>query len=259
MIEIDKIVWVGVAHGVESVSGAGAAVWRDPAAARKALGELLSVLPLTHGQIDLDAMLGSGEQGAAAWRSMLDGKSDDSLREITAAINDAFRPPAVWGVGLPCPDAVAALLGDVSERAVLKAGLQIAARLRLFRDAGASFAAIDLANANFAEHERALKPILRNAEMYGWKRALCVPTLADAVRLGDAADAALTLNSRVSELDSMWRQGSAIGGGLTEGVWAGEPLAARQAPRFFLFGRIPAGAPVPAIVDAARRISSWCR
>ncbi len=258
MLEIDKTIWVGLVHGVESVSGAGAAVWRDPAAARKALGELLGVLPVTHGEIDVDAVLGARDADRAeGWRAMLEGKSEASMSELALALNDAFRAPRVWGVALPCPGSLAAALGDASERAALKIGMQMAARLKLFRDAGASFLTIDLANSNFAGEERALKPVLRNAEMYGWKRALCVPALADTAATESVADAVLALRAEASELDARWLQGSAIGGGLGETIWSGEPLAPRQSARFLLFGRIPAGTPAHAIVDAARMISAW--
>ncbi len=258
MLEIDKTIWIGLARGVESVSGAGAAVWREPAAARKALGELLGVLPVTHGEIDADAVIGARDADrATGWRAMLEGKSEAAMSELALAINDAFRAPRTWGVALPCPGALAAMLGDGSERAALKIGMQMAARLKLFRDAGASFITIDLANSNFAAEERALKPVLRNAEMYGWKRALCVPTLADTAGLESIADALLVLGAEVGELDARWQQGLALGGGLGEQTWSGQPLAPRHSARFLLFGRIPAGAPAHAIVGAARMISAW--
>ncbi len=257
MLEIDKTIWIGLAHGVQSVSGKGAAVWRDAAAMRKALGELVSVLPVTHGQIDLAALLGADANAPEAWRTMLEGKSESAMGELAVAINDAFRPPKIWGVALPCPGALAATLGDASERGALKTGMQMAARLRLFRDAGASFVTIDLPDSNFAGQERALKPVLRNAEMYGWTRALCVPALADTAGLEGHADAVLALRADVAELDERWQHGSALGGGLTQEIWSGEKLAPRNSPRFLLFGRIPRDTPAHAIVEAARMISSW--
>lgn len=257
MLQIDKTIWVGVAHGVESVSGAGAAVWQNPAAARKALGELIGVLPVSHGEIALSAMLGADASAPEAWRALLDGESQGAIAELALAISDAFRQPKSWGVALPCPTSIAAALGDASERGALKIGMQIAARLRVFRDAGASFITVDLPDANFAAQERALKPVLHNAELYGWKRALCVPSLADTAGLQGRADAVLVLRAGPQELDETWRQGLALGGGLTPETWSGEPLAPRRSPRFLLFGRIPAGTPAHAIVDAARMISSW--
>ena len=258
MLEIDKTIWIGLARGVESVSGAGAAVWREPAAARKALGELLGVLPVTYGEFDAGAIIGARDADrAAGWRALLEGKSEAAMSEMALAINDAFRAPKTWGVALPCPGALAALLGDGSERAALKIGMQMAARLKLFRDAGASFLTMDLANSKFAAEERALKPVLRNAELYGWKRALCVPALADTAGLESVGDALLVLDAEVGELDARWQQGLALGGGLGEQIWSGRPLAPRQSANFLLFGRIPAGAPAHAIVDAARMISVW--
>ena len=256
MLEINKTVWIALAHGVESVADAGAGVWREPAAVRKALGELLGVLALTHGQLDLEVMLGA-EQAGDAWRSVIEGGADTSLRELTLAINDAFRPPKVWGVGLPAPGHVARMLGDESERATLKVGLQMASRLKMFRDAGAAFVTIDLSGVQFAEQERALAPILRNAGMYGWQRALCVPEAAAAVGLEDKADAILALDSEESGLRDGWQQGSAIGGGLTERFWKEGSLTGPPAPRFLLFGRIPGGTSPGAIVAAGRTISSW--
>ena len=50
----ERTVWVRVANGVEALSGLGADVWNEPAAARNALRELFSVLTVTHVEIDLD-------------------------------------------------------------------------------------------------------------------------------------------------------------------------------------------------------------
>jgi hypothetical protein len=49
-------VWLRVGAGVETLSGVGRDVWNEPAVARNALRELLSVLPATHVQIDLESL-----------------------------------------------------------------------------------------------------------------------------------------------------------------------------------------------------------
>lgn len=176
---------------------------------------------------------------------------------MACAINDAFRAPKVWGVGLPCPKTVAAALGDVSERAMLKTGLQLAARLRLFRDAGAALVAMDFCDTALAEQERALAPIFRNAQMYGWTRALCARDLEAGSAMSGRADAVLLIDSEENQLRDVWQRGEAIGGGLTERIWNGQALAVPAPPRFLLFGRVPAQTPARAIVEAARTIASW--
>jgi hypothetical protein len=256
MLDFKRTIWIDLAHAVESVAPAGQRVWDDPASVRKTLGDIVAVLPLTHAQIDAGVVAGSAQVNNG-WRGMLEGTADGFLREMACAISDAFRPPKVWGVGLPCPKKVAAALGDISERAILKTGLQLAARLRLFRDAGAAFVAMDFCDTAFAEQERALAPIFRNAQMYGWTRALCVRDLEAGLAMSAHADAVLLIDSEENQLRDVWQRGVAIGGGLTERIWNGQMLAVPPPPRFLLFGRVPAQTAARAIVEAARTIASW--
>src|SRR5439155_574942 len=110
------------------------------------------------------------------------------------------RGRAVWGVGLPGPAEVAETFGDASERGVLKAGLQLASFLQGFREAGIGFVAIDLTGAGVPA--KAVAPIFRNAELYGWRRAAVV---RDESGSGCGADISLVVRD-----------------GLSAGFWNGE-------------------------------------
>jgi hypothetical protein len=227
----DRSIWLRVANGVESLSGQGPRVWNEPPAVANALRELLSVLPLTHAQIDLAALRGRSEP-RAQWKAMLarEGDWNELLRELVAAVGDAVRGRAAWGLGLPGPDAVADELGDPSERGVLKAGLQLAGFLQGFREAGVGFVSVDLTGASVSE--KAVAPIFRNAQMYEWKRA--------AIVRDDSSSAA---GAEIRLVD-----------GLTEGFWTAEEPAP-QAPT--LFGEIPSDIEPAAIVAAGRKLERW--
>ena len=227
----DRSIWLRVANGVESLSGQGPRVWNEPPAVANSLRELLSVLPLTHAQIDLAALRGRSEP-RAQWKAMLSREGDwnELLRELVAAVGDAVRGRAAWGLGLPGPGVVADELGDPSERGVLKAGLQLAGFLQGFREAGVGFVSVDLTGAIVSE--KAVAPIFRNAQMYGWKRAAIV---------GDDSSSAAGAEIRLVD-------------GLTEGFWTAEEPAP-QAPT--LFGEIPSDIEPAAIVAAGRKLERW--
>jgi len=231
MAGADRSIWLRVANGVESLSGQGPRVWNEPPAVANALRELLSVLPITHVQIDL-AALRRRREPRAQWKAMLSREGDwhELLRELVAAVDDAVRGRAAWGLGLPGPDGVADELGDPSERGVLKAGLQLAGFLQGFREAGVGFVSVDLTGARVSE--KAVAPIFRNAQMYGWKRAAIV---------GD--DSASAAGAEVRLVDR-----------LSERLWtADEP--APQGPTWF--GEIPPGIEPAAIVAAGRKLHGW--
>jgi len=231
MAGADRSIWLRVANGVESLSGQGPRVWNEPPAVANALRELLSVLPITHVEIDL-ATLRRRHEPRAQWKAMLSREGDwhELLRELVAAVDDAVRGRAAWGLGLPGPDGVADELGDPSERGVLKAGLQLAGFLQGFREAGVGFVSVDLTGARVSE--KAVAPIFRNAQMYGWKRAAIV---------GD--DSASAAGAEVRLVDR-----------LSERLWtADEP--APQGPTWF--GEIPPGIEPAAIVAAGRKLHGW--
>ena len=231
MAGADRSIWLRVANGVESLSGQGPRVWNEPPAVANALRELLSVLPITHVEIDL-ATLRRRHEPRAQWKAMLSREGDwhELLRELVAAVDDAVRGRAAWGLGLPGPDGVADELGDPSERGVLKAGLQLAGFLQGFREAGVGFVSVDLTGARVSE--KAVAPIFRNAQMYGWKRAAIV---------GD--DSASAAGAEVRLVDR-----------LSERLWtADEP--APQGPTWF--GEIPPGIEPAAIVAAGRKLQRW--
>ena len=231
MAGADRSIWLRVANGVESLSGEGPRVWNEPPAVANALRELLSVLPITHVQIDL-AALRRRHEPRAQWKAMLSREGDwnELLRELVAAVGDAVRDRAAWGLGLPGPDGVANELGDPSERGVLKAGLQLAGFLQGFREAGVGFVSVDLTGASVSE--KAVAPIFRNAQMYGWKRA--------AIVRDDSASAA---GAEVRLVDR-----------LSERLWtADEP--APQGPTWF--GEIPPGIEPASIVAAGRKLHGW--
>lgn len=256
MPESERVVWLRIANGVASLSDAGARVWLEPAQTRKALGELLSVFPLTHVQVDVAALLRAAD--GADWAGLLgrEARWRDLLRELALALGSAVRPPAVWGLGLPSPSGIAPIFGDTSERGVVKAGLQLASFLQAFREAHIGFVAVDLGEAVNPGEARALAPIFRNSEMYGWRRAVCLPDLT-AVGALPGAEIALVDGARVSELSPAWERGELLGGGLCGGFWDGEELEKPAPRRFVLYGTIPEGTPPRAIVHAGRTLRSW--
>ena len=231
----ERRIWLGVAYGIESLAGKGPQVWNEPPAVAQALRELLSVLPATHVQIDL-ARLRARSEPAAEWTALLLREADwgTLLAELVAAVADSVRGRAAWGLGLPAPDVVAAALGDASERGVLKAAVQLAGFLQAFRTAGLDFVAVDLAGG--AAAEKAIAPIFRNAQMYGWRQAAIV---GDEVTLPDAA---IRLLAREA---------------LPASFWTGDTLAPASGDRTLLFGPIPPGIDAAAIVAAGRRLQRW--
>ena len=246
----ERTVWVRVANGVEILSGLGAAVWNEPAAARNALRELFSVLPITHVELDLDALRRRAEP-AADWKTVLARGGDwgGLLREMTAAIGDAVRGRAEWGIGLPSPARVAESLGDASERGTLKAGIQLASFLQGFREAGLAFVAVDLTGA--AVGEKAVAQVIRNAQMYGWRQAAIV-----AAPLAPApAEIQLADEPTIADLSARWQAGELVGGGLGADFWSGSEPRAALPPQAFLYGAIPANVDAAAIVAGGRRLA----
>jgi hypothetical protein len=248
-----RSVWLRVASGIETLSGIGCRVWNEPAASRNSLRELLSVLPLTHVQLDLAALRGRSDP-AADWKAVLSRAADwaDVLRETAAATTDAVRGRAAWGLGMPSPAAVAEELGDSSERGVLKVGLQLAGFLQGFREAGLAFIALDLTSGAVAD--KAAAPLLRNAEMYGWRRAV---VLGDVAQASAGAEIRLAAGQDYQALAGAWERGELIGGGLDGAFWAGQALPRPAPARALLFGAIPAGLEAAAIVAAGRALREW--
>lgn len=248
----DRTIWLRVGAGVETLSGMGTAVWHEPAAVRNALREMLSVLPATHLQIDLGSLRRRTDP-PAEWKALLARGEGfgELLGEMVQAIGDAVRGRAEWGIGFPGPVAVAESLGDVSERGLLKAGLQLASFLQGLREAGIGFVALDLAGA--PAPEKALAPFFRNAEMYKWRRAAIrsedVPTGGAEIRLVEALP--------YESLLPRWQAGELVGGGLGAAFWGGAPLPQPAAVRALLYGEIPLGVEAAAIVACGRSLSSW--
>jgi hypothetical protein len=236
MAGADRSIWLRVGNGVEILSGQGRRVWYEPAAVRNAVRELLSVVPVTHVQIDVSALRGRSDP-PAEWRGLLSRADDwdDLLRELVAAMSDAVRGRAVWGIGLPGPTEVAESFGDASERGVLKAGLQLASFLQGFREAGIAFVAIDLTGPSVPA--KTVAPILRNAELYGWKRAAM---LRDESQSGCGATVSLVVRNALSA-----------------GFWKGEESFAPASGTDVVFGEIPAGIEPAAIVAAGRSLKAW--
>jgi hypothetical protein len=248
-----RSVWLRVGAGIETLSGVGRSVWNEPASARNALRELLSVLPATHVQIDL-ASLRRRSDPESGWKILLSRGEDwsDLLRETTAATTDAVRGHATWGLGMPSPALVAAELGDSSERGVLKAGLQLAGFLQGLREGGLGFVALDLASGAVAD--KAVAPLLRNAELYGWQRAVVLEEIGEG---SAGAEIRLAAGQEFQTLAEQWERGQLVGGGLDESFWSGQALPRPAPPRMLLFGEIPGGLEAAAIVAAGRELRAW--
>jgi hypothetical protein len=248
-----RSIWLRVASGIETLSGLGRGVWNEPAAGRNALRELLSVLPATHVQLDLAAMRRRTEP-ATEWRTVLSRAADwpDLLRETAAATTDAVRGRASWGLGMPSPAAVAGELGDSSERGVLKAGLQLASFLQGLREAGLGFISLDLGSG--AVPDKAVAPLLRNAEMYGWSRAVVLANIAQA---SPGAEVRLVPGIDFRTLAAAWEKSELLGGGLDGAFWSGQPLPSPALGRALLYGTIPEGLEAAAIVGAGRALREW--
>jgi hypothetical protein len=248
-----RSVWLRVAAGIETLSGVGRGVWNEPAAGRNALRELLSVLPATHVQIDLAALRRRSDP-PSDWKIVLSRGGDwlDLLRETAAANTDAVRGRATWGLGMPSPAVVAVDLGDSSERGILKAGLQLAGFLQGFREAGLGFIALDLGNGVLPD--KAVAPLLRNAEMYGWRRAI---VLADVHQPGVGAEVRLVAGQDWQTLVDGWERGELVGGGLDKMFWGGQALPRPAPTRALLYGTIPEDLEAAAIVAAGRELRAW--
>lgn len=248
-----RSVWVRVGAGIETLSGAGASAWNEPAVVRNSLREILSVLPLTHVELDLARWLRRTDP-PSTWDALLARAGDwaSLLGETAAATGDAVRGIAEWGVGLPAPSTVASALGDTSERGLVKAGLRSASFLQALRESGIRFVTVDLAGT--APPDRALAPVFRNAELYGWRRAAIVGAVAEAV---EGAEVRLVRGGSVAEVRESWQQGESVGGGLDAAFWAGGELPDAAPPRALLFGEIPPGIDAAAIVAAGRRLARW--
>jgi hypothetical protein len=248
-----RSVWLRVGAGIETLSGVGRSVWNEPASARNALRELLSVLPATHVQIDL-ASLRRRSDPESGWKILLSRGEDwsDLLRETAAATTDAVRGHATWGLGMPSPALVAAELGDSSERGVLKAGLQLAGFLQGVREGGLGFVALDLASGAVAD--KAVAPLLRNAEMYGWQRAVVLPEVGEASPGGEIR---LAAGQDFQSLTGRWERGELVGGGLDESFWSGQALPQPAPSCALLYGTIPEGLEAAAIVAAGRGLRAW--
>ena len=108
-----------VISGFESESGS--ADWLtvertsgfDPGAVRRALLELQGVFPATHLEISLPDVVASAAADGN-WLAFLQGTGrwSELIAELSQAIGDAVRDPAVWGVGLP----VSASGGKINRR-----------------------------------------------------------------------------------------------------------------------------------------------
>ncbi len=248
-----RSVWLRVGAGIETLSGVGRNVWNEPAAGRNALRELLSVLPATHVQIDL-AALRRRTDPPSDWKIVLSRGEDwlDLLRETAAANADAVRGRATWGLGMPSPAVVAVDLGDSSERGILKAGLQLAGFLQGFREAGLGFIALDLGGG--VVPDKAVAPLLRNAEMYGWRRAIVLPEVGEGSPEGEIR---LAAGQDFQSLTGRWERGELVGGGLDESFWSGQALPQPAPSRALLYGTIPEGLEAAAIVAAGRGLRAW--
>ena len=250
-----RSVWLRGERAVEGVGGLGTAIWSKPPEVRRAIAELGGVFPLTHLALDLDAIRAAGPE--ATWKALLgrSGGWTELLGELVPAIASALRAPSAFGFVLPDPRAVAVELGDTSDRGALKAGLQVASFLQPLRSAGLSFAVVALSGAPTPEVTRAVTPVLRNAGMYGWRRAVEMPTLGDA--LPPATDLRLVAGAKLAELEPVWNRGEEVGGGLEPDLWTGGGLGGKAPPLFCLYGIAPAGVDAAATVAAGRRLREW--
>jgi hypothetical protein len=185
--------------------------------------------------------------GAGGWGEL--------LGELVPAVASALHPPVVFGLALPDPRTVAAEAGDASERGTLKGGLLVASFLQGLRAAGLAFVVIRLGSGGGADVTKATAPVLRNAGLYGWKRAVERSSLEEAP-IPDA-DVRLVDGAAIADVEGGWARGEAIGGGLAAALWKGEELAGNPPPSFLLYGATPPGLDVAAIVAAGRSLRKW--
>lgn len=248
MIDGERTVWVRVGYALEALSDRGAAVWTEPAAVRRALADFLGVFPSSHVQVDAGLLF--RPFGAVDWPGLLSrsGAWADLLAELALAVADAARGRAAWGIGLPAP----AALGDASERGAIKAGVLLGGFLQAFRESSARFVAVDADSDHRAG--RAAAPILRNAEMYGWRRAVILDELDAREPWASVSDAALVRRAPFAELVPLWSRGERTGGGLGSDFWTGAGIGGTLPAKYLLYGEAPAGLSARAVVEAGRSL-----
>lgn len=250
-----RSVWLRGERAVEGVGGLGPAIWSRPPEVRRAIAELAGVFPLTHLALDLDAIRGAAGP-EASWKALLAraGGWNEHLAELVPAIGSALRTPCAFGFALPDPRRVAAELGDTSDRGALKAGLQVASFLQGLRAAGLAFVVVLLEGAPSPETARAVTPVLRNAGLYGWRRAVELP--GPDTPLPPEADLRLVPGTTLAVVEPAWSRGEEVGGGL-ESVWTSEGLGGKAPPSLCLYGAPPARIDAAAMVAAGRRLREW--
>jgi hypothetical protein len=251
-LEGPRVVWLRVGAGLASLAGDDR-LWSEPAAVRKALLELVGVFPATHLEIDLAAVRAAGGDGA--WEALLAGSGEwkGRLAELCAAVGDALGGRATWGITLPDPRSVSSE-ADGSEKAALKSGLQLAGALRHLRETSIGFVTIDLAENPPHGLEKALAPTLRNAQLYGWGRAIAVGGAEEAERWASAVEAVLVRDVGVGALETERRGGLRVAGGLDGRFWLEGRLDAAPPPAGLLFGILPAGIEAKQVVDSGREL-----
>ncbi|MEA2626905.1 MAG: hypothetical protein QOD06_2950 [Candidatus Binatota bacterium] len=247
----EREVWIAAAAAVEALAGT-ASVWCEPPRVRKELAELLGALPATHVAVDLAAILAADPAGG--WGALLGRAApwNDRLPELAQAIASATAGRAAWGFVLPAPRTVASALGDASERGIVKAGLQLAGLLQHVRDAGLHFVALDVFTA---AETRAVGPILKNAALYGWRRAIRVADLA--AERSAQPDLWLVEDAEAAVLAPLWTAGERVAGGLGRRFWTAAHLEGAAPARFLLYGTVPAETEPGAIVAAGRALRQW--
>jgi hypothetical protein len=251
-LEGTRVVWLRVGAGLASLAGDDR-LWSEPAAVRKALLELVGVFPATHVEIDLAAVRAA--RGDGAWEALLaaSGEWKAHLAELCAAVGDALGGRAIWGIALPDPRAVSAE-GDASEKAALKSGLQLAGSLRHLRETSIGFVTVDVAAGAPSGLEKALAPTLRNAQLYGWGRAIAIGGPEEAERWASAVDAVLVRDAGVAALEAERQAGRRVVGGLDGRFWAEGRIDAAPPAGGLLFGILPPGIEAKQVVESGREL-----
>lgn len=258
MIAGDRNIWLRVGSGLGRLVDRGADIWLDPGAVRRALLELQGVFPATHLEINLPDVVGCAAADGN-WLAFLQGTGrwSELIAELSQAIGDAVRDPAVWGVGLPDPRVVAKSMGDESERGALKAGLEIASFLRRLRESSLRFTVVQIADNEAAGVARAVAPILRNSQLYKWTRAIAVGGIEQVATWQGQVETILVRAAELSALEPAWRTGQQLAGGLGPSFWKSECRTAFQLPESFsLYGELPPDVTPKAVVEAGRDLRS---
>lgn len=261
MVSRDRNVWLRIGGGLRKLVDRGADVWLDPAAVRRALLELQGVFPATHLEISLPDVVECAPTDGS-WPAFLQGSGRWSalIAELSQAIGDAVRDPVTWGVGLPDPVAVARSIGDESERAALKAGLEIASFLRRLRESSLRFTVVQIADSKAAGIARAVAPILKNSRLYQWACVVGVGGIDQVAAWRGQVEAILVRSAELSALEPAWRSGELLAGGLGPSFWKAEWPAAFQLPeRFSLYGELPPDVTPRILVEAGRSLRSRMR